>query len=154
MAKPSPTALALSEVVIEVFRVNGLALAAGDVLGAPAGLSSARWQVLGVVDHGAAPVAHIARAMGLARQSVRITANALVRDGFVAFEPNPHHRTAKLVAITPAGRAALRRLEACHARWAARLGAKVGLEELREVLAGLRRVRTALETEPADRAEG
>src|SRR5688572_11474883 len=100
----SAAALAFSEIVIEVFRVNGLALAAGDRLARPAELSSARWQVLGVVDHGPATVASVARTMGLTRQSVQLTANALVESGHVELVDNPDHRTARLIAITAAGR--------------------------------------------------
>ena len=142
----SAAALAFSEIVIEVFRVNGLALAAGDRLARPAELSSARWQVLGVVDHGPATVASVARTMGLTRQSVQLTANALVESGLVELIDNPDHRTARLIAITAAGRRALRKVEARHAAWADRLGRQLGLPDLRTTLDGLRRVRAALET--------
>jgi DNA-binding MarR family transcriptional regulator len=153
MARLPPTAQAFSELVLEVFRVNGLALAAGDVLCGPAGLTSARWQVLGVVDHGAAPVANVARTMGLTRQSVQLTADALERDGFVAYEDNPHHRRAKLIAITDAGRRALRAVEGRHAEWAQRLGKKIGAAALRAAVASLQEVRAALEGEAAPSGE-
>ena len=141
----SPAGIAFSELVIEVFRINGLALQAGDVLAAPARLTSARWQVLGVVDHAAVPVAHIARAMGLTRQSVQLTANLLAREGFVAYVDNPHHRTARLVEITEAGRRALRQVERRHAGWANRIGARLGLAQLRGLVGELRRSREVLE---------
>jgi DNA-binding MarR family transcriptional regulator len=147
-----PAALAFSELLIEIFRLNGLALEAGDVLANPAGLSSARWQVLGVVDHGHEPVAEVARQMGLARQSVQQTADALERDGFVTYLENPRHRTAKLIAITAAGRKALRSLEARHAVWAARLGAQVDPKSLRALVEGLRHVRDSMERDAARRA--
>ena len=44
-----------SDLVIEVFRANSSLLAQGDVMTQPVGLTSARWQVLGVVEHGPAP---------------------------------------------------------------------------------------------------
>ena len=66
-----------TDLLLEVFRVNGLLLAAGDDLTRPVGLTSARWQVLGVAEHGPVPVSHVARTMGLSRQSVQITANGL-----------------------------------------------------------------------------
>ena len=44
--------------------------------------SSARWQVLGIVEHGPSPVAHIARTMGLTRQGVQGIADILTRDGY------------------------------------------------------------------------
>lgn len=69
--------LEFSELLVEVFRVNGLLLAAGDEVARPAGLTSARWQILGVVDHEPATVARIARTMGLARPTVRQTADVL-----------------------------------------------------------------------------
>jgi DNA-binding MarR family transcriptional regulator len=150
MAKLTPVGALLSELVIEVFRVNGLALAAGDRLTRPVGLTSARWQVMGVVDHAPTPVAHVARTMGLTRQSVRETADALVRDGFAIYVDNPHHRTAKLLALSDAGRKALREIEAQHALWANQLGRKLGLAGLQAAVGGLQRAREVLETEDAE----
>lgn len=145
MAKLKPAAEAFSELVIEVFRLNGLALEAGDRLARPAGLTSARWQVLGVVDHGPAPVANVARVMGLTRQSVQQIADALEREGFVEYVDNPHHRKAKLIAMTSAGTAALRQIERRHAAWAKRLGARIDLAALRAALDTLREARKVLE---------
>ncbi|WP_437617973.1 MarR family winged helix-turn-helix transcriptional regulator [Sorangium sp. So ce1151] len=155
MARLTAAAAAFSELVIEVFRVNGLALEAGDVLARPAGLTSARWQVLGVVDHGPAPVSNVARTMGLTRQSVQQIADALERDGFVEYVDNPHHRTARLIAMTAAGREALRQVEARHAAWADRLGKQLDLSSLCAAVDALREARRALEEEassPARRA--
>jgi DNA-binding MarR family transcriptional regulator len=149
MSQLGPAALVLSGIIVEVFRCNGAALAAGDRLSEPAGLTSARWQVLGVVDHGPVPVAHVARIMGLTRQSVQLTANALVRDGFVRFAANPNHQRAKLVEITAAGRRALRRVEARHASWAGRMSGSMALAELERALGTLTRVRELLEADVA-----
>ncbi|ATB31782.1 MarR family winged helix-turn-helix transcriptional regulator [Melittangium boletus] len=145
MSKLTPSALSFSELILEVFHLNGLALAAGEVLSNPSGLTSARWQVLGVVDHGPVPVASVARTMGLARQSVQLTADSLERDGFIEYVDNPHHRRARLIAITDAGRKALRGVEARQATWANRLGERLEPATLRATLEGLRRVRELLE---------
>lgn len=150
MTALSAPALVFSELVLEVFRLNGRALAQGDVLAAPSGLTSARWQVLGVVDHGPAPASHVARTMGLTRQSVLELANALARDGFVRFTDNPHHRTAKLIEATPAGQRALRQIEARHAVWADRVGRRLGAARLRELVAGLREALQALEEDAVE----
>ena len=123
MTKRTRDGEAFTNLVLEVFRLNGLLLAAGDRLAEPAGLTAARWQVLGVADHGPAPVANVARIMGLTRQTVQTTADALERDGFVEYRNNPHHRRAKLIVLTDKGRAALRQVEARQAEWAGRLGA-------------------------------
>src|SRR6266545_2667657 len=93
----SPAGNALTELVLEVFRVNGRLLAAGDRMARPAGQTSARWQVLGAVDREPRTVSQIARMMGLTRQSVQRTADRLHAEGLVAHTDNPAHRRARLV---------------------------------------------------------
>lgn len=149
MPRRSAEGDAFTELVLEVFRLNGLLLAAGDQLTEPSGLTSARWQVLGVVDHEPAPVANVARIMGLTRQTVQTTADTLERDGFVEYLDNPHHRRAKLIALTDQGRKALRQAEARQAAWADRLGKTAGVETLRAAVEGLRRARKQLEEDAA-----
>jgi DNA-binding MarR family transcriptional regulator len=127
-----------SELLVEVFRVNGLLLAAGDELAAPDGLTSARWQVLGVVDHGPTTVAEVAKLMGLTRQSVQQTADALVRERMVEFRDNPRHRRAKHLVLTDRGRTALRAVEVRQAGWANAIGARLSLAELRTATGTLR----------------
>src|SRR3712207_6561230 len=67
----TPAGDAFSELVVRVFRVNGLLVAAGDDLAGREGQSTARWQVLAMVEDEPRSVAHIARFLGLARQSVQ-----------------------------------------------------------------------------------
>ncbi|WJH35636.1 MarR family winged helix-turn-helix transcriptional regulator [Paenibacillus sp. CC-CFT747] len=133
--------------VLEVFRLNGLLLAAGDRLTSPVGLSSARWQVLGVVEHGAIPVAHVARIMGLTRQSVQQTADALERDGLIVYRDNPHHLRSKLMELTPKGREALDYVTERHSLWANEIGEKETEEALRQTSSLLRRLAESLEQE-------
>src|SRR4051812_45645077 len=106
--------------VIEVFRINGELLAAGDTLVGDLGLTSARWQVLGAIALSPVPlpVAHIARNMGLTRQAVQRLVDDMRADGLVCLEPNPHHRRAMLVVMTEAGDAAYRAASARQERWA------------------------------------
>ncbi len=82
---------ALSDLVVAVFRLNGDLLAAGDALVQDLGLTSARWQVLGAIALAPAPlpVAHIARNMGLARQSVQRLVGEMRADGLIRLAPNP-----------------------------------------------------------------
>jgi len=104
MSDPSdPFAHPGSRLALEVFRLNGALIAAGDALAAPLGLTSARWQVMGAVAEarGGLPVAGIARNMGLVRQSVQRVADDLAAEGVLRFAPNPHHRRARLVLLTP-----------------------------------------------------
>ena len=110
---------ALSDLVVAVFRLNGDLLAAGDALVQDLGLTSARWQVLGAIALAPAPlpVAHIARNMGLARQSVQRLVGEMRADGLIRLAPNPHHRRAPLVAMTPRGAEASRQAMARNALW-------------------------------------
>ena len=102
------TADAMTALILQIFRVNGSLLAAGEGMVADLGLTSARWQVLGAIAMSPVPlpVAHIARNMGLTRQAVQRLVNEMEGDGFVTFGSNPHHQRAKLVLLTPRGKAA------------------------------------------------
>lgn len=106
----------INRLVLEVFRLNGVLLAAGDALVAPYRLTSARWQVMGALAFADTPlpVAHIARNMGLTRQGVQRLVNEMVADGLVVLADNPHHARAKLVRLTPDGAAAY---AAANAAW-------------------------------------
>jgi DNA-binding MarR family transcriptional regulator len=149
--KPSASAAArseagdaVSEFVVQVFRLNGLLLARGDAMAEPAGQTSARWRVLAAIDDAPLSVAQIARAWWLTRQSVQRVADVLVRDGLAMYQENPSHRRAKLVRITPRGLSALRAIRARQRAWADALGAEVGATDLREANSVLARVLDAL----------
>ena len=83
-----------TQIILSMFRANGLLLGAGDLLTADEGLTSARWQVLGAVTLSERPltVPQIARRMGLTRQSVHATVKRLVGDGLLELAPNADHR--------------------------------------------------------------
>jgi DNA-binding MarR family transcriptional regulator len=76
---------------------------------------------------------------------VQRLADVLVRDGFAVYQDNPAHRRAKLLAITPRGRAALRTIQAAQVAWSDRMGAELGEAELRRASAVLDRVLQALQ---------
>ena len=111
---------ALTELILEAFRLNGRLLAAGDALVRDLGLTSARWQILGAIALSPVPlpVAHIARNMGLTRQSVQKLINELESDGIVRFAPNPHHQRARLVLFTEKGHAAYEAARQRQRPWA------------------------------------
>jgi DNA-binding MarR family transcriptional regulator len=131
---------AFSGLVVRIFRLNGLLAAAGDALARPAGQSSARWQVLAMVEEGDHTVAETARTLGLARQSVQRTADLLEAEGLVRYVDNPRHRRARLIRLTREGRAVLGRIQAAQRPWADELGAGVGEARLRRLSADLDRV--------------
>jgi DNA-binding MarR family transcriptional regulator len=140
MSRDDSPEAAFTRLVLLVFRLNGLLLDAGDRLAAPVGQTSARWQVMGVIDHEPLTVSAVARVMGLRRQSVQRTADLLAADGVAEYLDNPADRRARLLTLTPAGRRALRTIERAQRTWAEELGAAVGLQPLLEAEEALERV--------------
>lgn len=138
---------ALSGLIIEVFRLNGDLLAAGDVLVGDLGLTSARWQVLGAIALAAAPqpVSHLARNMGLTRQAVQRVVDDMRDAGLVRLEPNPHHRRAMLVTMTERGAAAYRGASERQERWAEGLAADLPAEGIEAAGALLRTLQRRLD---------
>lgn len=138
---------ALTGLVIEVFRLNGDLLAAGDALVGDLGLSSARWQVLGAIALSPVPlpVAHIARNMGLTRQSVQRVVDDMRTDGLVRLEPNPHHRRAMLVAMTEPGEAAYAAASERQEGWADALAAGLPPDAIEAAAALLRTLQQRLD---------
>jgi DNA-binding MarR family transcriptional regulator len=143
MARRTPAGEAVTDLILEVFRLNGRLLVAGDRLVSRLGLTSARWQVLGAVAlaERPEPVAWLARSMGLNRQGVQRIVNELAGAGYVALEPNPHHRRASLVVLTEQGRAAYGAADRLQTPWVNALAKGLRAEDIaaaKRVVAALR----------------
>ena len=141
--KRSPTGAALSSLILDLFRVNNLLLTTGDRLVQELGLTSVRWGVLGamVAAGRPQPVAWLARDMGASRQNVQRIVNDLRQAGLVAFEPNPHHRRAQLVALTDKGRQMFEAAMRLQGPWISGLAQGLSVKDLgitRRVLLALR----------------
>lgn len=121
-----------TDVILSIFRANGLLLAAGDRLAADHGLTSARWQVLGAIALAQRPltVPQIARRMGLTRQSVHTTVSRLLADGLVEFVANADHRRSQLVRMTELGEAGYRAMDDKQATWVNELAEGLNRSEL------------------------
>jgi DNA-binding MarR family transcriptional regulator len=141
----TPAGEAFNSLLIQVIQLARLFTAAGEALAKPAGQTLARWLVLAEVEDEPATVADIARALHLARQSVQRVADLLERDGLAAYEENPNHRRAKLLQLTPSGRAALGTIQTAQRAWADALGAQIGAANLQQARAGLGTVLRAFE---------
>jgi DNA-binding MarR family transcriptional regulator len=117
-------------------------------------LTAARGQVLdGILDEPRS-VAVIARRMGLARQSVQRIADALVEEGFAAWEPNPRHARAKLLRPTDAARKAIRKIAVLQHPWANAVGDTVGAANIRKAIGTIQRLLAAMqEHEPGSVAK-
>jgi DNA-binding MarR family transcriptional regulator len=154
----TPEGETATQVVLAVFRANGLLLAAGDDLAADEGLTSARWQVLGALALAERPltVPQIARRMGLTRQSVHATVKRLVRDGLVELAPNADHRRSQLVWLTELGQVRYAAVDGRQALWVNRLADGISgseLETTARVLGELCR-RLEADREDAENGEG
>ena len=113
----------VTEVILAMFRANGLLLEAGDRLAGTEGMTAARWQVLGSIELAGHPltVPQIARRMGLTRQTVHVTVKRLAADRLVELEPNADHRRSQLVRVTKLGKATYQALDHRQAKWANQL---------------------------------
>jgi DNA-binding MarR family transcriptional regulator len=136
---------ALTELILEVFRLNGRLLGAGDALTRPVGQTSARWQVLGALDEHGRTVADIARRMGLTRQSVQRTTDLLEADGLVSYADNPAHQRAKLAVLTLPGRATLDAITIRQIEWANGIASRLAENDLQRAIDTLQQVRHAMD---------
>ncbi len=145
LPEASEAGAALTELMLETFRLNGRLVALGDRMTSVIGLSTARWQVLGAVNEGAFTVSQIARNMGLRRQSVQRTVDLLTREGLLELAPNPHHQRAKLVHLTVSGEAKLHDVFTGHITFTNELGAEFSARDLRMAVQAMRSLRDRIE---------
>lgn len=145
--KHSTAGAALTELVLEIFRLNGRLLSAGDKLVADIGLTSARWQVLGAIHFAPEPqtVSWLARSMGLTRQAVQRLVNELEAEGLVAFKANPAHRRAQLVTMTRKGQSTYAAADRRQTPWVNTLAKGLDRAQLQSALALLGAIRSRLE---------
>ncbi|MEM8612098.1 MAG: MarR family transcriptional regulator [Cyanobacteria bacterium P01_H01_bin.105] len=132
----------LTELVLEIFKLNGLLISEGDHISGKCGLSSARWKVLGSLALSENPltVAQIARMMGQARQSVQRIANDMAKSGYFIWEDNPADKRAKLLKITEKGKRAYKLLDSAQAPWANESAKQLDMQDLKSALIVLRQL--------------
>jgi DNA-binding MarR family transcriptional regulator len=141
--KRTPAGEALTNLMLDLFRLSSRLLTVGDRLVAGLGLTSARWQILGAVTYAERlqPVAWLARDLGANRQNVQRIVNDLHKEGLVTFEVNLHHRRAQLVALTEKGRRTFAAAMELQAPWVNGLSDGLSAKEIETV----HRVVTALQ---------
>lgn len=147
----TPAGDALTNLMLDLFRLNSQLLTAGDRLVARLGLTSARWQILGAIVQAERPqpVAWLARDLGANRQNVQRIVNDLHAEGLVAFEANPHHRRAQLVVLTDKGKRTFGAAMILQAPWVNGLSEGLAVKDLQTV----HRVVTALRNKLDSNAE-
>lgn len=124
---PNLGAVAVTQLALSVFRLNGVLLHWGDQLVAPLGLTSARWQMLGAIALAGKPLSapQLGEAMGVTRQGAQKQLNLLIEQGLVEAHPNPAHRRSPLYALTPQGLALYRKADAIWTAQAAKLASLI-----------------------------
>lgn len=140
----SPKRMLFLDLVLSVFRLNGLLIAEGDKMTEALGLTSARWKVIGVIalSNAGLTVPGIARVLGQSRQAVQRITDVMVTDGLLSYQPNPKHKRSVLVVLTEEGRSAYMDLRDVQDPWAIENTEDISNEELD---AGLRLVRRLIQ---------
>jgi len=141
----------LGSLIFETLRLAGRLTLAGDALMSGIGLTSARWQIMGVIAYMPSPrtVSALARTMGQSRQAVQRIVNELAAAGLVELRPNPAHKRAPLVVLSAAGQALYSEAEARRVPWTEALAADMGGHDLKAAQAALAALRRALERKEA-----
>lgn len=152
----TPAGDALTNLMLDLFRLNSLLLIAGDRLVARLGLTSARWQILGAIAEAERPqpVAWLARDLGANRQNVQRIINDLHKEAFVAFEANPHHRRAQLVVLTEKGRRTFDAAMALQAPWVNNLSEGFSVKDIETVHRVVTALRKTLEGDDQREEQG
>ncbi len=138
----SPKRKLFLDLVLSLFRLNGLLVSEGDRMAEALGLTSARWKVIGVVAlaHSGMTVPGIARVLGQSRQAVQRICDVMERDGLLLYQPNPDHKRSVLVSLTDAGQEAYTALRSVQDPWAIENTGDVPVEELEISLQLVRRL--------------
>jgi|SRR5271170_1786010 len=151
-AKRTPAGDALTNLILDLFRLNSLISTAGDRLVAQLSLTSARWQILGAIATAERPqpVAWLARDMGAYRQNVQRIINDLREEGLVVFEANPHHRRAQLVVLTEKGKQTFEAAMRLQAPWINALSEGLSVKDIQTMHRVILALRQKLEGNGGD----
>ena len=140
----SPKRMLFLDLVLSLFRLNGLLIAEGDDMTEALGLTSARWKVIGVIalSSSGLTVPGIARVLGQSRQAVQRITDVMATDGLLSYQSNPKHKRSVLVLLTEEGKTAYKDLRDVQDPWALDNTEDIPIEELD---VGLRLVRRLIQ---------
>ena len=140
----SPKRMLFLDLVLSLFRLNGLLIAEGDDMTEALGLTSARWKVIGVIalSNSGLTVPGIARVLGQSRQAVQRITDVMVIDGLLSYQSNPKHKRSVLVVLTEEGKTAYKELRDVQDPWAIENTEDIPIDELD---VGLRLVRRLIQ---------
>jgi len=138
----SPKRKLFLDLVLSIFRLNGILQAEGDRMAGSLGLTSARWKVIGVIalSPGGVTVPSIARTLGQSRQAVQRIVDVMEQDGLLSCRENPRHRRSPLVVLTEQGQQTYNALRAVQDPWAIEHTEEVPIEDLETALRLIQRL--------------
>jgi len=130
------------DLVLSIFRLNGLLIAEGDAMTDKLGLTHARWKVIGAIalSSNGLTVPGIARVLGQSRQAVQRITDVMVEDGLLHYEPNPKHKRSVLVTLSEDGKTVYSTLRDVQDPWAIEATDDIPIEELETSLRLIRRL--------------
>lgn len=142
MVSHYPKRVLFLDLVLSVFRLNGLLISEGDAMTQNLGLTHARWKVIGAIalSTNGLTVPGIARVLGQSRQAVQRITDVMVQDGLLVYLPNPRHKRSVLVTLSEEGRAAYSQLREVQDPWAIDTTDDIPTEELDTALRLVRRL--------------
>ena len=145
----------LTDIMLEIFRLNSLLLEKGNQMVAPLGMTSARWQVLGAValSGEAMSCPQIAAAMGISRQGTQKQLNLAFEDQLLAVYKNPRNLRSPLYDLTPAGQEAYGKAMGLQAVWSNALAKGIALSDWQTTLDVLRELDARLQSTPTPNKE-
>lgn len=140
---------AFTSLLLEVFRLNGALIAAGNALCAGTGLTSSRWQILGAIAAAGRPVtaSQIARQMGLTRQTVQRLIDELEASGMLRRTADPEHGRARLAEFTAKGRDVYQTMQQRQIPWSNAVADGIAAKQLAAALSVIRELRTRIEAD-------
>ena len=138
---PSKRVLFL-DLVLSVFRLNGLLIAQGDDMTEGLGLTHARWKVIGAIalSNNGLTVPGIARVLGQSRQAVQRITDVMVEDGLLEYHEKPKHKRSVLVLLSDQGKEIYNTLREVQDPWAIEATQDIPVEELETALRLIRRL--------------
>ena len=138
----SPKRILFLDLVLSIFRLNGLLIAEWDALTEKLGLTHARWKVIGAIalSNAGLTVPGVARVLGQSRQAVQRITDVMVVDGLLAYQRNPKHKRSVLITLTEEGNHVYNMLREQQDPWVMENTQEIPIEELDQTLRLIRRL--------------
>ena len=138
----TPEGKLFTDIILELFKLNGLLVVEGDQLVKELGLTSARWKVLGALYKASDPltVPEIARIMGQTRQAVQRLANEMNKDGLLNTQMNPNHKSAKFLVLSEKGKEVFEVIEKKQVPWVNSVAEGLDVADLKVTISVLQKM--------------